>query len=445
MAARTTRITYGQCLILASPTPAHQDNTTNLTGLKRVQSAAINFSFNRQRFKEIGSADYVGDVNMTNPDITLDMDYLYSNGTNEIMLGLDVDGSKRAVLNGLRAPAKDNNFYVLFGSGVRDEVSWTSSDSDFKDNYTVMALGNCFLNSYAIESSVGELTSVKANIQADNLTAEPYDNSVQGELIPAINPATMKPSSSNRYKIKKSFFQNTTNQDGLIDSAFAPSGIKLTLPEYVNVPGLEFTGADGAAFIDSFSLNFNIDRSPLYGFGSIYPYGRRAILPVLGNLSFTATASEFESGSLNDLVILDNNKERDYNFTIDMVAPSGTTGLKIQVEGAKVDGEGLSQSIDNFGAMEVQFSFSMSDTSGLKFSTPPLILSQPAGGSVAGGVSFGVVATGLSNLGYQWYKDGAVIGGATSSIYSPSGEGDYYAVITNDLGSATSNTAVATT
>jgi hypothetical protein len=282
---------------------------------------------------------------------------------------------------------------------------------------------------------VGELTSVKANIQADNLTAEPYDNSVQGELIPAINPATMKPSSSNRYKIKKSFFQNTTNQDGLIDSAFAPSGIKLTLPEYVNVPGLEFTGADGAAFIDSFSLNFNIDRSPLYGFGSIYPYGRRAILPVLGNLSFTATASEFESGSLNDLVILDNNKERDYNFTIDMVAPSGTTGLKIQVEGAKVDGEGLSQSIDNFGAMEVQFSFSMSDTSGLKFS----------GGSVAGGVSFGVVATGLSNLGYQWYKDGAVIGGATSSIYSPSGEGDYYAVISNDLGSATSNTAVATT
>jgi len=444
MSTRTTRITYGQCLVLASPTPAHQDNTTNLTGLKRVQSAAVNFSFNRQRFKEIGSPDYVGDINMTNPNITLEMNYLYSNGTNEIMLGLDVDGSKRAVLNGLRAPSKDNNFYILFGSGIKDEVLNVASDSDFKDNFMVMGLGNCFLNAYSIQGSVGSLVGVSTSIQADNLEAEPYDNSTQGELIPAINPATMKPATSHRYKLKKSFFKNTTNQDGLIDSAFAPSGIKLSLPSNVNVPGLQFTGDPGAAFIDSFELSFEVDRNPLYGFGSIYPYGRRAILPVLGNLKFSATASEFQSGALNDLVILDNNEERAYDFTIDMIAPSGATGLKIEVQGAKADGEGLTQSIGDFGAMEAQFSFSMSDTSGLKFSTPPLILSQPVGGAVGGGFKLGVVATGLSDLGYQWYKNNVELTGATSSTFQPSTAGDYYAVITNDLGSATTNTVSAT-
>ena len=285
---------------------------------------------------------------------------------------------------------------------------------------------------------------VSTSIQADNLEAEPYDNSTQGELIPAINPATMKPATSHRYKLKKSFFKNTTNQDGLIDSAFAPSGIKLSLPSNVNVPGLQFTGDPGAAFIDSFELSFEVDRNPLYGFGSIYPYGRRAILPVLGNLKFSATASEFQSGALNDLVILDNNEERAYYFTIDMIAPSGATGLKIEVQGAKADGEGLTQSIGDFGAMEAQFSFSMSDTSGLKFSTPPLILSQPVGGAVGGGFKLGVVATGLSDLGYQWYKNNVELTGATSSTFQPSTAGDYYAVITNDLGSATTNTVSAT-
>ena len=105
--ARTNRITYGQTLVLASPRPANQSNENNLTGLKRMQSANVDFSFNRQRFKQIGSADFVGDVNITNPNITLGMDYLYSNGTNEVMLGLNVEGRNSTVLSGLRKPKQE--------------------------------------------------------------------------------------------------------------------------------------------------------------------------------------------------------------------------------------------------------------------------------------------------------------------------------------------------
>ena len=73
---RTTRINYSQCLVLASPKPAYQSNETNLTGLKRIQSASVDFAFSRQRFKQIGSADFVGDINLTNPEITLGLNYL---------------------------------------------------------------------------------------------------------------------------------------------------------------------------------------------------------------------------------------------------------------------------------------------------------------------------------------------------------------------------------
>jgi hypothetical protein len=288
--------------------------------------------------------------------------------------------------------------------------------------------------------------AVRADVQADNLELQSYDDDA-GKLIPAIDAATQQPSASNKYKIKKSFFQDTTNQDGLIDSALAPSGIKLTLPGNVNVPGMEFTGNGQSAFINSFSLDFAIDRTALYGFGSIYPYGRRAILPVLGTLSFSAVASDFQEGTLNELVRLDENNERRYDFALSLLGASGNTGLQIQVEGAKMDSEAFAQSIGDFGSIDANLSFSMSDMSGLKLSTPPLIVNQPVG--AANPTTISVQATGRTSTDtsvynadgfkYEWYKDNVVIGSSNDRSYTTSAVGDYYVVVSNEIGSATSN------
>lgn len=447
MANRTSRITYGQSLVLGSPRPANQSNENNLTGMKRIQSISTDFTFARERFKQIGSADYVGDVNLTNPQINLEMGYYYSNGTNEVLLGLNLDGAKSVCLSGLRRPNQDNNFYILMGSGLKDEVLLTSADTDFKENYNVVALGNCFLNSYSINGAVGSVVSVNASVQADNVEVHPYST---GHSIPAINSSTQLPNTTYAYKIKKSFFKDTTNQDGLIDSALPPSGIKLTLPSNVNIPGLEFTGDRGSAFINSFSLDFSIDRTALYGFGSIYPFGRRAIMPVLGSLSFSAVASEFQSGTLNNLVRLDENEERNYDFEIVLLGQSGNTGLQIEVEGAKMDNQGLRESIGDMASIDTSFSFSMSDTSGVRFSTPPLILNQPAS-SASSGDTLSVLATGKTSTDtsvynsdgfkYQWYQDGGATG-PNAPNYTVSSAADYYVVVSNELGSAQSNLSV---
>ena len=429
---RTTRINYSQCLVLASPKPAYQSNETNLTGLKRIQSASVDFAFSRQRYKQIGSADFVGDINLTNPEITLGLNYLYSNGTNELMLGLNVDGAA-GVLSGIRRPNQSNNFYLLVSTGLNNQPLTELSNTDFKDNYNVYSFGNCFLNTYSVKGGVGNLVSVDAEIQADNMQLVEYTT---GYDIPALNPSTNLPDKTHAYKIETGFFKNTTNQDGLIPSAFAPSGVKLTLPSNNNVPGLELTGVNQrSAFINSFDLSFSIERIALYGFGSIYPYGRRALLPVLGQLQFSALASEFASGDLNQLVRLDENKEVSQDFTIDLLH-SGSTGLQINIDNAKFDAQSFSPSIGNNAEITCNLSFSVSDTTGLRFSTPPLILQQPDSGP-----TMEVVATGMSPLTYQWYNSSgpALVSDATGPTFSPSSDGDYYCVIENDLGSATTN------
>lgn len=84
--------------------------------------------------------------------------------------------------------------------------------------------------------------------------------------------------------------------------------------------------------------------------------------------------------------------------------------------------------------------------------SPPSITTQPANETVTAGqtATFKIVATGTAPLSYQWQKNGANIGGATSSIYTTpattaaeSGS-KFDVMVSNSVGSVTSNSATLT-
>lgn len=88
-----------------------------------------------------------------------------------------------------------------------------------------------------------------------------------------------------------------------------------------------------------------------------------------------------------------------------------------------------------------------SNTVALTVSDLPVILTQPASVTVPrdDAAVFSVSVSG-QNLTYQWYKDGAEIGGAYAATFAisavtDSDAGAYYVIITNEIGSVTSSTA----
>ena len=82
----------------------------------------------------------------------------------------------------------------------------------------------------------------------------------------------------------------------------------------------------------------------------------------------------------------------------------------------------------------------------------PSVTSQPASQTITAGQSatFTVAASGEAPVSYQWQKNGAAIGGATSATYSsasalPSDSGSRFAVVvSNSAGSVTSSAATLT-
>ena len=85
-------------------------------------------------------------------------------------------------------------------------------------------------------------------------------------------------------------------------------------------------------------------------------------------------------------------------------------------------------------------------------STAPTITTQPVSQTVGVGQSatFFVIASGSTPLGYQWQKNGVNISGATSSSYttpaaaSADNAAKFIVVVSNSVGSATSNSAILT-
>ncbi|WP_373990250.1 DUF3500 domain-containing protein [Duganella sp. BuS-21] len=73
----------------------------------------------------------------------------------------------------------------------------------------------------------------------------------------------------------------------------------------------------------------------------------------------------------------------------------------------------------------------------------PVITAQPSGATILTGTSqtLSVTADGLE-MGYQWYKDGSAIDGATRPSYAASAAGSYTVAVTNTAGATTSSAAV---
>ncbi|HEY9044963.1 MAG TPA: PQQ-dependent sugar dehydrogenase [Ohtaekwangia sp.] len=136
------------------------------------------------------------------------------------------------------------------------------------------------------------------------------------------------------------------------------------------------------------------------------------------------------------------------NRWINMLSISGSTATRLPFA-TGLGGDALSIDVGNDGNL-----YYLERSSGALFriiytvNTAPAIVTQPASVTVSAGqpATFSVTATGTAPLTYQWQKNNANISGATASTYTiastqASDAGAYRVIVSNSVGTATSNAA----
>ena len=356
------RVIYAGTDVLVSDAPSwsgHQTGVTSLKLLKRVQSSSISISNPVTRSKQIGSSDFAFEKYIQTPTIEVGLDYICSDNSNELLLGLNATGNE-GILKNLSSAAQDRNlFFILTDTNSDDAHALTQMVGN-----DIFSIGNSFLTNYSLTAEVGSVPKTSVSFSSLNMTFQTYNGTgVNGSALPAIN-LTNGIKSSETYMLTGASMipENYLTNQNLKANALRPGDIELLLPQPI-MGGVRYSGSIPAS-ITSLSIDLPIERRDLLGFGSNYPYDKRIIFPIIGKLSFQGTFDEPVTGDFSNIFSDENN----YDFTFNLKKTDGTTGLRIEVLDARVESQSFDLSIGDNLNFSSEFSFKLTQNDGFRLS-----------------------------------------------------------------------------
>lgn len=355
------RVIYAGTDILLSDSPSWsgQTGSKSLKLLKRVQSSSISINTPITRPRQIGSSDFAFEKYITNPEIAVNLNYLISDNSNELILGLNATGNEGILKNISETGTDKNIFFLLSDFDGQNADSITNMV-----NYDIISVGNAFLTEYGISAEVGSIPSASISFDCLNITFQTYAGTgTNGSEVPSIN-LTNGNKSTEKYLLTGANMSpsNYLSNQNIRPYAIKPGDIELQLQQ-PTIGGVRYSGTIPAS-ISSFNLQIPIERRNLNGFGSNYPYDKRIIFPLIGTIDFNGTFDEPITGDFSNLFSNDDS----YDLSLILKNYNGSTGLKIDIFDARVNSQSFDNSIGSNMSFQSQLSFKIFKEDGFRIS-----------------------------------------------------------------------------
>lgn len=359
------RIIYQSEALYAGPAPAtgyhfgtftpgaggstNDVNNTNLVKqLQRIQTANYSFKVDRTDVNQFGQLAAIDRVILTSPTVSLDFSYINSNLSNENLLGFtiasgDADSNISSISGILNGTQDERNYFIRTVPEGNDAVNYTDVSSG---NNGVIGIGNAFVSSFSTEGSVGNFPTTTINVEGLNMN---FQQGLSGNYVPAVNPVNGQ-SLSNFYTLPLAV-QNIGIGSGNAVSALRPGDVTLTIPTINAVGGVNLTTMN----VQSYTLNFDLGRTPIQRLGSKFAFTRPIDFPVTVNLSVDAQVTDITTGNLANLVSDDSTT---YNPSITIKSPNDSTltMAKYILKGAKLNSQEYSSDIGKNKTVTLTFS-----------------------------------------------------------------------------------------
>jgi hypothetical protein len=361
------RIIYQSEALYAGPCPATGNHWTgendalplstwNTSGdtnlvkqLQRIQTANYSFNIDRTDVNQFGQLAAVDRVVLNSPTVALDFNYLLANLANESILGFTIQttGSNAiatdevSCISGILNKSQDDrNYFIKTTSEGSDAVNNQSSTAG------VISVGNGFITSYSQEASVGNFPTASVNVEALNMR---FDTNTSGRGIPAVNPVNGTEVAGKTFSLPfaKSSVGIDANASGI--SALRPGDITVELPSTIGAT----SSGDNQFNIQSYTLNFDLGRTPIERLGSRFAFAREINFPVTVNLSIEAQVTDLTSGSLASII----DTTVGYNPIIRIKKPGTSEDVaKFSLKNAKLDSQDFTSDIGSNKSVTLNFS-----------------------------------------------------------------------------------------
>lgn len=338
--AKRKRFYYNNAVVYVSSGTATGDGSSTLRQIHRSQSVSTDITINRQDINQLG--ELAGKRKIIDPaDVGFNFSYYLTDGSNEEKLGFSVDPSENVLSDIIRDLTAEKNYYILQVGEGDDAIQTDEYSASQRNDHVVTALGNGFINSWALEASVGGIPTV--TIGGESLNAAFYTGS-SGLDSPAINPANGSPIVGDPFTIPTA----TTGEAGMVD-CLRPGDMVLNLGGNLPFGGPEVSTLN----IQNISVNIPLEREDLNKLGSNYPFSKLPTFPITATIDVTADVTDFTTGNLSSLFC--NSESRD--IEIEFKKPcNGPTSFLVQAKGVELDSQSVSLDIGSNESVDISMS-----------------------------------------------------------------------------------------
>ena len=325
-------------------------------------SYEIDLAGSRQDVREFGQLARIGTVRMSEINPTLSFGYYLSSGANEKHLGFNEsdDNTSQCISAFLSEDVnkKENNIFVAVVDEGDDAVGFTAqSPSD------VIGFGNCFLSSYSVNLSVGEIPRADIEMQASNVVF--YSDDREGLISPSLNldGTRAEPDSAGSPKpnIDLPDAEVCADLDGGL-KVLKPHDITLAFAnnEGVTNDGSNAGGIGGQKFstslsaVQSVSIDVPLAREVIESIGTQLAYAKPLQFPIDVTMNMSALVTEFGEGAL-EFALTGTAGDRTTDISVAMNA-GGAEQMKFTLKGAVLDSQSFSQGLDDNETVDLTFS-----------------------------------------------------------------------------------------
>ena len=344
------------------PNQSQVSGQSHVKQLQRIQSANYSFNISRQDLNQFGELAAIDRVILESPTVSMDMNYVLADLTNEKRLGFHVVPSGggttnlHSALSGiLNKTSDERNYFIKTLAEGADALGDNPADKGVRDVANVIAIGNAFMTSYTQDSAVGDFPTASVSVEGLNMN---FDSGVSGNLIPAVNPSDGSKDTLRRYALPSGQSSNiTSGVQGTSPTALRPGDITLSINNAgaaaarTTIAGLDISDAK----IQSYSLSFDLAREPLNKLGSKFAFAREITFPVTVTMSIDANVGELTTGSLADTI----DNDESYDIYVNMKRPGAPSteanAVTYALKNAKLDSQEYSSDIGSNKSVSLTF------------------------------------------------------------------------------------------
>ena len=359
--------------------------------LRRVQSCNYNFSISRQDINQYGELASIDRLIVEEPTVSVDLSYYFEpTGHNESGLGFKTDGNtgtgqttNQHMLTEIiseNANFNEKNLYIVTSSpgidanntGDMSVTGVNSQGTDLKNLEGVIAIGNCFVNSYSLEAAVGSIPTVSCSLEGQNIIFTGSANGLSSTQT-VQNPAVSLVDGS-----EETGRFTLPSGAGVFDSdkeiaAVRPGDITFVMQRGEGStddnPAVGLSESD--LKVQSVSTSMTINREPIRKLGSKFAFTREISFPITCTMSVNAIVGDLEGGKLFEF-LADCGDRSVYNCTLGLkgIKRGGSCESKtanIVLQKAKLDSQNISSSIGPNKTVTLELSAQIGLGSGLVF------------------------------------------------------------------------------